>query len=325
MAEGTQNHVVVEGPTASGVNSTCITQPHIVQYPRPPKRDDGRWMALSTVIGATIGQLSNQSVVKRAEGAESDWKKLLNDLDRQAKVEWARVKPLRDQADAAMKDLDKRNAKNWDRSDEEYDYGEGMKPCIDNTIAALCATADCGYEPDYAGVLARVKADAEREVAAASAKYCGTMNRYNIGMNCEALRTIEATGTAMAISAASTARTQERALAWDKTTAQRMALAQFMESARQGRQNTSQSYDRTANDIRFRQYTGYTNDALQSLQHGADMLASTGQNLAWLAESYRRTADKSAKDWGKLSAMIIGLMLTWNSASSEAQNTECGG
>ena len=63
------NKVEIKETSASAPNATSVSAPHIVQYPRPPKRDDGRWLALSSVIGNIIGKLSSQKVIKEAKSA----------------------------------------------------------------------------------------------------------------------------------------------------------------------------------------------------------------------------------------------------------------
>ena len=98
-----------------------------------------------------------------------------------------------------------------------------------------------------------------------------------------------------------------------------------MERARQNRQTTAQNYDRTATENRRFQYSSYTQDADNSLKMGADLLASYGQNAAWLAESLRKTAKDSMADWGTLATMIIGLLFAWNMKSSAAKADDCGG
>lgn len=42
------------GNVAMGVNSN-----HILQFPRQPKRDDGKWVAIGSLIGALLGKIAS--------------------------------------------------------------------------------------------------------------------------------------------------------------------------------------------------------------------------------------------------------------------------
>ena len=57
------NTIKVEPVSNSGTNGTCISSPHIVQYPKVPLRDDGKWMAMGGIIGSLIGKFANEYFV----------------------------------------------------------------------------------------------------------------------------------------------------------------------------------------------------------------------------------------------------------------------
>lgn len=322
---GATNTATVGQVEASGPSSVAITQPHIVQYPRPPKRDDGRWLALSTVIGNIIGKLSSQSIVKEARKLEGEWREIMYRMRDRGYAEWERVNPLRDKAKDAMTDLDGRNVKNWTRADQEFAYQERLKPCIDNMADELCQLADCGYQPDYDGIYARVAADAALAEQQEFDKLCRIVGRYNRGWECDMRGKLLASTQALIIGQTNKLREAERQLKWQHDAEIKLKTFETMERARQGRHNTAQSYDKTAIDVRTNQYRFYTADADNSLKMGADLLASSGQNAAWLADSLRKTAKDAMADWGALAAMIGTLLLSWNSKGSSAKTDECGG
>lgn len=321
----TDNNVTIGDVSPSGTNAVSLSSPHIVQYPRPPKRDDGRWIALSSVIGNIIGKLSSQKVLKEARDAEKKWREVMERQKQMAHTELQRVPILRDRAEQAMNDIDKRNIANWQRGDVEYGYGEQLKPCIDNMQDMICAMADCGYQADYDGIYARVAADAALAEQKEFEKLCRVNNRYNTGWECDVRgQLLVATQNAI-IAQTNKLREEERLKKWQYDNELKMKTFELMERSRQNRQTTSQNYDRTATENRRFQYSSYTADAQKSLEMGAELLASYGQNAAWLAESLRKTAKESMADWGTLATMIIGLLFAWNMKNSAAKADDCGG
>jgi hypothetical protein len=321
----TDNQVTIGDVSPSGTNAVSLSSPHIVQYPRPPKRDDGRWIALSSVIGNIIGKLSSQKVLKEARDAEKKWREVMEHQRQMAHAELARVPILRDRAEQAMNDIDKRNTANWQRGDLEYGYGEQLKPCIDNLADEICAISDCGYQPDYDGIHSRIAADAALAEQKEFEKLCRVNNRYNTGWNCNTRGQLLVATQNIIIAQTNKAREEERQRKWQHDYEIKTKTFDLMERARQNRQTTAQNYDRTATENRRFQYSSYTQDADNSLKMGADLLASYGQNAAWLAESLRKTAKESMADWGTLATMIIGLLFAWNMKSSAAKADDCGG
>lgn len=318
------NKVDIGQISTGGVNSVGVSAPHIVQYPRPPKRDDGRWLALSSVVGNIIGKLASQGVIKQAKEAESKWKEVMAKMADMANSEYNRVSPLRDKAARAMADLDERNNINWARADTEYTYQERLKPCIDTAADELCAIADCGYQPDYDGIYSRVAADAALAEQKELDKICRVNNRYNIGWDCNAKSKLRIATQSLIIGTTNKAREAERLLKWQHDADIKLKVFNQLEAARQNRQQTAQSYDKTAITVRQGQYTSYTADADNSLKMGADLLASHGQNAAWLAESLRKTAKESMADWGTLATMITTLLIAWNAKRMAAKANDCG-
>ena len=82
------NTIKVEPVSNSGTNGTCISTPHIVQYPKVPRRDDGKWMALGSIIGGLIGKFANEDKLNAASDAEDVWRDLNDKLKAQGLSEW---------------------------------------------------------------------------------------------------------------------------------------------------------------------------------------------------------------------------------------------
>lgn len=320
-----QNMVQGGNVQASAPNAVGVSSPHIVQYPRPQKRDDGRWLALASIIGNVIGKLSSQGTIKEAKSAENKWRDVMSKMKSIADREAERVDPLRDKARQAMDDLDKRNLINWDRADEEFGYQDQMKPCIDNLQSEICAIAACGYTPDYDGIATRVAADAAIAQQKEAEKICRMTNRYNRGWECDVRGKLAEATLAAKIGMTNKLREQERLLAWEHNLKTKTAVFNDMENTRQRRIQTAHNFDKTAITVRESQYRNYTDDARNSLRMGADLLASHGQNAAWLADSLRKTAKDSMADWGVLLPMIGALIFGWNSKTASARNADCGG
>lgn len=319
------NKVEIKETSASAPNATSVSAPHIVQYPRPPKRDDGRWLALSSVIGNIIGKLSSQKVIKEAKSAENKWRDVMAKMKEMADTENARVPKLRDKADVAMDDLDRRNTINWQRGDTEYAYGEQLKPCINDKADEICQLSACGWQTDYDGILTRVTADAEAAAHKEMDKICRMNNRYNTGWNCDVRGQLAVATQNTIISQTNKLREEERLKKLQYDTEIKMKTFELMEKTRQNRATASRTYDTTAIDVRLKQYGSYMSDAQTSLKLGADLLSSHGQNAAWLADSLRKTAKESMADWGVLATMITGLLFAWNSKPAAAQANDCGG
>lgn len=72
------NAVDIQPATASGVNSTAVSAPTVFNYPRPAPRDDGRLMAVASLIGSLFDALLGGDGIGEAGDAESKWKDILD-------------------------------------------------------------------------------------------------------------------------------------------------------------------------------------------------------------------------------------------------------
>ncbi|MBS0229246.1 MAG: hypothetical protein JSS23_11195 [Proteobacteria bacterium] len=245
----------------TGTNGVSLSTPHITQV-RVPKRDDGRWMMLGSVIGSVIGRLINDDIIDKAEDAEDTWKDLTDQMKQHGLDEWAH---------AAL-----------------------IKQCDDDLWERYCTYALCGYTPDYAGILSRARADAALVMTTKYAEAARTARRYNTGLNANVALDLLRTEAIAVVGAATVARENERQMMWkvnfDLT---RQAAVDFETAYR------------------------------QRIMLGADIVASAGQNYAFLAESLRRTAEKSTSDWGLFGTtltVLIGLL----TSSGCPWDSDCG-
>lgn len=65
-----QQSVTVEGGTVDGTSNSLTQTSTIVQYPKPPRRDDGKWMAIASMIGSLVGMLASSDIIDDAKDAE---------------------------------------------------------------------------------------------------------------------------------------------------------------------------------------------------------------------------------------------------------------
>lgn len=249
-------------PQATGTGSVAISSPHITQV-RVPKRDDGKWMTIGSIVGSLLGKLFNQDIIKKAEDAEDIWKNMTDKLK--------------------------------DRGIEEFEtHANLIRECDDQLWAKYCEYALCGYKPDYQGILTRVRADAALIVAGKRAELCRTANRYNVGLNSNVLCDLERTEMLAIVGSATAARENERQMMWKFNAEYLASAARNFETAYQGR-----------------------------IRLGADLMASAGENYAFLAESMRRTAEKSVGDFAALGAIILPFIMTMLGKGCPA-DSDCG-
>lgn len=320
-----QYQIEVQPAEAGGVNSTAISSPHIIQYPKQPKRDDGKWMALGNIIGALIGKFANAGKLSDASKAEDNWADLNKQLHDQGNSEWNRVPVERQLATTADDDLRDLAEKDKIRSDTEYGFGESLKPCIETLTAEVCEFARCGYVPDYQGILNRAKADAEIVAASKLAEACRAASRYNVGMSSMVASDIRRAAQLSIVGTAAQLREQERATKWKVDSEIKMKALELTESMRNRRQETSNTISNRHLTNQTQRYTAHNQNGYASLQMGGDLLSSAGQNYAWLAESLRRSAEKDSGNFAALGALIASLFLPqfFSGCGYESKDCSC--
>lgn len=137
--------------TTSGTNTTANHTNYVVQYPKPYRRTDGRWMALGSIIGSLWGGYSNQDIVEKAEDATNTWNKLTDNFNE--KGTWL-----------------------------FNEHADKLVECTDNLHEILCAIAACGYKPDYEAIAVRVRATAMKQTELERIKLCRVSHRYKTGV-----------------------------------------------------------------------------------------------------------------------------------------------
>ena len=317
------NTITVQPVSNSGTNGTCISTPHIVQYPKVPRRDDGKWMAMGSIIGGLIGKFANEDKLNEASDAEDTWKDLNDQLKAKGLEEWLRVPLQRELAAAADDRLKNAATKNWNYEVAEKAYSDSLKECDTALHDRLCALAQCGYIPDYTGILNRARGDAAAMVSAKKAELQRFSSRYNTcktAAMCADLNNVEITA---ALSAATVAREAERQAAWKFNWDTLTQATQIIEADRLNRAKLAADYDRVATTVEQFRYTGHTTEAEGALKIGADMLASAGQNYAWLAESLRRSAEKDTGNFASLGALILPLLLSVFGDNCQFTSKDC--
>ena len=303
--------LTVGAASNSGTGGTCISSPHVVQYPEVPKRDDGKWMALGSIIGGMIGKFANGAKMGEASAAEGIWKDLNTRLKSQGQSEYARVPALRALAKAADENIALFAERNWGRENLEFTYAEKLKPCDDALHEKLCETASCGYTPDYIGIATRAKADAASLFAAKRADLWAESRRYNSCRTQAMCTDLAAAEIIATVSATNAMREAERQTAWKYNWETVKEATTIVETNRLNRAKTALEYDIRATTAEEGRYNSHTHDADASLKQGLDMLTSAGQNYAWLAESLRRSAEKDTGNFSSLGALILPLLYSW--------------
>nr|DAO00346.1 MAG TPA: hypothetical protein [Caudoviricetes sp.] len=311
------NYAEIGENKSGGTNSPAFSANHIIQYPRQPKRDDGKWLAIASLLGAVLGRFASNSLIKKAKDAEDTWRSI-NDrmrdtgyklLDTDAPAE----KALADAADDwLLREAD------WlkDRALDEEAYADKLEPCNDTIHERLCEFILCGYKPDYLGISMRVVADAEAKAKQKRQELCRQVNRYGANQCCE-IETRTALATAAEIvGTVAKAREAERQTAWQTNMKLHFDGADIFEKHRESRKNRSSDYEKTAINVQDKRFSVHQEKHLALYKLGLDVLASAGKNYAWLAASLRQTAEKDVGGISALAgllAMAVGYFLCYDS------------
>lgn len=301
---------------ASGVGAVAVSSPTIFQYPQQPARDDGRMLAIASLIGGLIDAVLGGDGVSDAADAEAKWKDLLDNVmkargtseinrvdseraklpdfeadlkaqlteyrqradalwpllaplhdnmvaqvtDRQnhADAEWALVGPNNtiidgeivksgSRADILWNELPALDTvihesitKNGQQDDAEVTKSEAL--CTDDAFAKLCEFVACGYQPDYAGIADRARADAELAAASAYEQACRTGNRYNMRRSASAQLDVRLATISASLGATAEAREKERQFAFTTNHNLRLEHAKVLEQTRLGRRELALKY-----------------------------------------------------------------------------------
>lgn len=163
----------------SGTNTTSNQSNYVVQYPKPYRRTDGKWIAVGSLLGTIFGGIANQDIIEDAEDAERDWNRLTDSF---------------------------KNKGQWLFND----HASKLTDCTDKLHEKLCHIADCGYTVDYEALGIRTRATAMAVTELERKRLCRITDRYKIGAMSDIYRNLllgeQASVTAALTSAMETAR-----------------------------------------------------------------------------------------------------------------------
>lgn len=287
------------GNVAMGVSSN-----HILQFPRQPRRDDGKWVAIGSLIGALLGKVVSSSIMDKVKDAENKWRDINAKLDEKGRDLWAKADPEWQKMLEAETNLENHGDWNKDNRDFEYDYANALNECNDDIHAKLCQYVNCGYKPDYYGIATRTISTAE----AAAAKECRELkkelNRYNskgccdIGIRLATAKVMSVVGTVSKL------RESERQKQWEVNSKLLFDGAELFHKHRRDRMQDAVTFDTKYGAVQEALYKARNYNYFKLVELGGEFLAAAGRNYGWLASSLRQTAEKDTSGLANLGAMI---------------------
>jgi hypothetical protein len=304
MACTDQYSIAVEPVSVSGNNNVGISSPHIIQYPKPPKRDDGKWSAIGGVLGSLIGRLANSGRLSQAGDAEDKWKVINGELAARGTSEWTFADAERAKADTIDNQLGVHGSLEWDWAVYERNRALQLETCLDALHTRLCAYALCGYRADYRGILDRVRAESQIQLSAKLRDIREAANRYNTGINADVACDLERSAMLATVGTAMKLMEDERQFMWKINNELVFKAANTIETHRVGRMNDAQQWEQSGNNVQAHRYQAHDNNDYRHVQLGGQFKTGAGQNYAWLAESLRRTAQLDGQDFATLGALL---------------------
>lgn len=314
------NQATIGEGQATGTGSTQVNANHIIQYPRQPKMDDGKWIAIASLIGSMLGKFADNGTINKAKDAESEWKKINEALAEKGRAMWDRMPDELADADKADNDLENHHAWNTAQRDNELGRAEKLDDCNDELHEKICQFALCGYTPDYDGIKSRIMADVAGQLAKSRREMTRSLNRYSAKACCGIETALATTAISTTVSALYRAREDERSRAFQINEGLLFKAGTLMEQHRANRFNSATGLDAKGVSIQQARYDAHNRNYMDLARTGADFLSSAGKNYAWLADSYRKTAEKMTQDLAQLGALIAvvaGLFLSKKSGENE--------
>lgn len=322
------NQAHVEAGTASGVGSTQVNANHIIQYPRQPKLDDGKWISIGSLLGALLGKFADNGTINKAKAGEDAWKRINEQLHDKGLELWTFAPDEKAIADDADGDLENEYTWNVNQRDAELSRAEKLDNCNDTLHDKLCQFAQCGYTPDYDGIKSRIMADVAAQTKKARSEMCRSLNRYSVRACCGIETALATTAIATSVSALYKAREDERSRAWQINEGLLYKATELMEQHRTARMASASAFDKTAINVQQTRYAQHWSNFMDLTRLGGDFLSSAGRNYAWLAESYRKTAEKmtsSLASLGSLIALVLSMWLGFDSGENSCGKADEGG
>lgn len=303
-----QNQATVGAVTPSGNGNVGISSNHIIQYPRQPKRDDGKWLAIGSLLGTLVGKFASQGVIDKAKDAETKWRVVNDTLFDRGKRHFADGDSEWDSRKGPEAELEGQAGWFKDRRDDEYDYGNSLNPCNDAIHAKLCAFVQCGYKADYRGISERAIATAEAAILKERKEVRKQMNRYAWGECCDTEHRLATAKIMAVVGTVAQLREAERQKAFDTNTKLLFDGAELMEKHRQSRISQADRWAQSSVGTFDRLYNYRVKNAHDLWRIGGDMLSAAGRNYGWLADSLRKTADKDMAGMASLGSLIALLI-----------------
>lgn len=318
------NQATVGAGTASGTGSTMVNSNHILQYPRQPRPDDGKWIAIGSMIGALLGLFASKGTIEKAKAAEDKWRYINDQLFEKGKEMWDLMPQEKSKADAADGEIDNLYHHELDLRNEEENRMRGLDSCNDMAFAKLCEYVQCGYQPDYGGILKRAQADAAVQTQIKRRELCKNLNRYNTKACCGIETQLAMQSVNSVVGAVSQLREKERAQQYQINEGLYAKAAEMFDRARNLRFGNARDIDKTAIALQQDKYKRHNQNYYDLARFGGDLLSSAGKNFAYLAESYRKTAEK---DNGGLATLfgIIAALLPAVIDMTSPDDSGCGG
>lgn len=315
------NQANIGAGQATGVGSTQVNANHIIQYPKQPKYTDGKWISLGSLIGALLGKFAEKGSIDKAKDAESKWSKINQQLHDKGNELWGYAPDEKSRADDADADLENHHAWNVGQRDAELARAEKLDACNDALHEKLCQFATCGYTPDYDGITARIKADVAGQVKKSREQLTKNLNRYSVRQCCGVETALATSAIATTVSALYKAREDERSRAWQINEQMLYKTAEVMERNRDARMTSAANFDKSGVGIQQNRFLHHNNNFIDWVKVGGDFLSSAGRNYAWLADSHRKTAEKSSSSLSNLGALIAMAIGLWTAGGKE--ESEC--
>lgn len=329
--KGTINHAQIEkndvksdgnGNVALGVSSN-----HVLQFPRQPKRDDGKWVAVGSLLGALLGKIASRGIMKQVAAAESKWKEINDALYNKGKDQWDKAPSEWDKLLKAEADVDADAEWNLQGRDNELNYAYSLDNCNDAIHNKLCAYIQCGYKPDYYGIATRTIATAE----AAAAKECRemkkTLNRYAVRTCCDIGIRIATAKVMSVVGTVSKLREAERQKQWEINEKLLHDGAELFEKHRQQRINDAVVFDKQHSDLKKWLYDKRNYNYFKLVELGGEFLAAAGKNYGWLADSLRKSSEKDTGGLASLGSMlaVVAAMFFCGTGSFCNEDGGCSG
>lgn len=308
MACTDQYSLTVEPVTASGPNSVALSSPHLIQYPRPPRNDSGKFAALGSALGALIGRMANSGKLSLAGDAEAKWREANDKLYARGETEWAYGDNQRTLADNIEVHIKERADLIESRGDHEYTHALKIEQCADDLHVRLCAYAMCGYRADYQGILNRIRAETQIQTEVRIREVRESADRYNTGLNADVSCDLQRAGMLASVMASTKAFEDERQFMWKMNNELVMRAADTVEKHRSNRLADHMKQQQLGFQMDQDRFRRADQNSFRHVQSGGQFLTGAGQNYAWLAESLRRSAQLDGQDFATLGA-LAGIFL----------------